>query len=57
MIVASPIAKQIDLSAWKVIIGGARLAKGLAVSAINLGIQVMTGYGMSEHCRSLVYPI
>ncbi len=50
MIVASPIAKQIDLSAWKVIIGGARLAKGLAVSAINLGIQVMTGYGMSETC-------
>ncbi len=50
MIVASPIAKQIDLSAWKVIIGGARLAKGLAVAAINLGIQVMTGYGMSETC-------
>lgn len=50
MIVTSPIAKQIDLSAWKVIIGGARLAKGIAVSAINLGIQVMTGYGMSETC-------
>ena len=50
MIVSSPIAKQIDLSSWKVIIGGARLAKGLAVAAINLGIQVMTGYGMSETC-------
>jgi fatty-acyl-CoA synthase len=50
MIVTSPIAKQIDLSAWKVVIGGARLAKGIAVSAINLGIQVMTGYGMSETC-------
>jgi fatty-acyl-CoA synthase len=50
MLVASPIAKQIDLSAWKVVIGGARLAKGLAVAAINLGIQVMTGYGMSETC-------
>jgi fatty-acyl-CoA synthase len=50
MIVASPIAKQIDLSSWKVVIGGARLAKGLAVAAINLGIQVMTGYGMSETC-------
>ena len=50
MIVVSPIAKQLDLSAWKVIIGGARLAKGIAVAAINLGISVMTGYGMSETC-------
>ena len=50
MLVTSPIAKQIDLSGWKVIIGGARLAKGLAVAAIDLGIQVMTGYGMSETC-------
>lgn len=50
MLVASPIAKQIDLSKWKVIIGGARLAKGLAVAAMDLGIQVMTGYGMSETC-------
>jgi fatty-acyl-CoA synthase len=50
MLVTSPIAKQIDLSAWKVVIGGARLAKGLAVAAIDLGIQVMTGYGMSETC-------
>ncbi|HUN54857.1 MAG TPA: fatty acid--CoA ligase [Smithella sp.] len=50
MLVTSPVAKTIDLSAWKVIIGGARLAKGLAVAAIDLGIQVMTGYGMSETC-------
>ena len=50
MIVTSPIARKIDLSAWKVIIGGARLAKGLAVAAIDLGISVMTGYGMSETC-------
>ncbi len=50
MLVTSPVAKKIDLSHWKVIIGGARLAKGLAVSAIDLGIQVMTGYGMSETC-------
>jgi len=48
MLVASPIAKKIDLSAWKVIIGGARLSKGLAMAGIELGIQIMTGYGMSE---------
>jgi fatty-acyl-CoA synthase len=50
MLVNSPISKKYDLSFWKVVIGGARLAKGLAQSAIDLGIQVMTGYGMSETC-------
>ena len=50
MLVASPVAKVIDLSAWKVIIGGARLSKGLAMAGIDLGIQIMTGYGMSETC-------
>ena len=50
MLVASPVAKKINLSAWKVIIGGARLSKGLAMAGIDLGIQIMTGYGMSETC-------
>jgi len=50
MLVASPIAKKIDLSAWKVVIGGARLSKGLAMAGMELGIQIMTGYGMSETC-------
>ena len=50
MLVNSPISKKFDLSFWKVVIGGARLAKGLAQAAIDLGIQVMTGYGMSETC-------
>jgi fatty-acyl-CoA synthase len=50
MLVNSPISKKFDLSHWKVIIGGARLAKGTAMAALDLGIQVMTGYGMSETC-------
>ena len=50
MLVNSPISKKYDLSFWKVVIGGARLAKGLAQAALDLGIQVMTGYGMSETC-------
>ena len=50
MLVSSPVAKTLDLTSWKVIIGGARLSKGLAMAAIDLGIQVMTGYGMSETC-------
>jgi len=50
MLVSSPVAKKIDISHWKVIIGGARLPKGLAKDAMDLGIKVMAGYGMSETC-------
>lgn len=50
MLVNSPTAKKVDLSFWKVVIGGARLPKGLAKSALDLGIQVIAGYGMSETC-------
>jgi len=50
MLVSSPIDKKVDLSFWKVVIGGARLPKGLAKAALDLGIQVMAGYGMSETC-------
>ncbi len=48
MLVSSPVAKQIDLSKWKVIIGGSALTKGLAKAALSLGINVSQGYGMSE---------
>lgn len=48
MITSAPQAQQFDLSRWKVIIGGARLTKGLAQQANQLGIKVYSGYGMSE---------
>ena len=48
MIVTAPAVKGLDLSQWKVIIGGARLPKGLALQARELGIKVYAGYGMSE---------
>ena len=48
MLVNSPVAKQVDLSNWKVIIGGSALTRGLAKAALNLGINVSQGYGMSE---------
>lgn len=50
MLVESPVVTKIDLTHWKVIIGGARLSKGLAKAALDLGIRVMAGYGMSETC-------
>lgn len=50
MLVSSPAALkyQEQLSRWKVIIGGSALTKGLATAALNMGIQVYQGYGMSE---------
>ncbi len=50
MLVASPAARGLDLSNWKVIIGGSAMPKGLAKAAQGLGITVYTGYGMSETC-------
>ncbi len=50
MLLTSPTIKDIDLSKWKVIIGGARLSKGLAKAAKDKGIEIYTGYGMSETC-------
>ena len=49
MITTAPEAKKFDLSNWKVVIGGARLPKGLAKSARDeLGIKLYSGYGLSE---------
>ncbi len=53
MIVGAPAVKQFDLSRWKVVIGGARLPKGLALETTKLGIKVYAGYGMSETCPVL----
>ncbi len=50
MLVNSPAAQQVDLSKWKVIIGGSALNKSLAKAALDLGIDVYSGYGMSETC-------
>jgi fatty-acyl-CoA synthase len=50
MLVSSPAVKKLDLSKWKVIIGGSRLPKGLAKATMDLGIQIFSGYGMSETC-------
>ncbi len=48
MLFTSPSINAVDLSGWKVVIGGARLPKGLAKTAMNLGIDIFAGYGMSE---------
>lgn len=53
MLVSSPSIQNIDLSGWKVIIGGSALSKGLCKQALEHGINVFTGYGMSETCPLL----
>ncbi len=48
MVVGAPGIEKYDLRGWKIIIGGARLTKGLAQQAAKLGIHLYAGYGMSE---------
>jgi fatty-acyl-CoA synthase len=48
MLLSDPMAEKIDLSQWKVIIGGSALSRALARRALDLGIDVFGGYGMSE---------
>ncbi len=43
----------INLSGWKMIIGGAILPQALAREALELGLDVYAGYGMSETCAAL----
>ncbi|MCK8491010.1 fatty acid--CoA ligase [Spirosoma sp. RP8] len=50
MLVSSPTAQKFrdQLSRWSVLIGGSALTKGLAKAAMDLGINITSGYGMSE---------
>jgi fatty-acyl-CoA synthase len=53
MVITAAAGKHLDLSHWKVVTGGARLTKGLAMAARELGIKVTGGYGLSESCPLL----
>lgn len=53
MLLAAPEADRVDLSNWKVIIGGAALSQGLAKNALEHGINVFSAYGLSETCPIL----
>lgn len=48
MLLNDPAAGGIDLSGWKVVIGGSAMSAGLARAALDRGIDVFGGYGMSE---------
>ncbi len=53
MLVNSPVIEKIDLSRWKVIIGGSALSKGLCTQAMKHNINIYSAYGMSETCPLL----
>jgi len=53
MMLSNPAVNNVDLSGWKVIIGGSALPKGLAKLAMDKGIDIFGGYGMSETCPIL----
>lgn len=48
MLLRTPGSEKVDLSRWKVLVGGATFPKPLAQLALSRGIDAVSGYGMSE---------
>ena len=53
MVLSHPLAKEIDFSGWKILIGGSAMPEAMASQAQKRGIDLFTGYGMSETCPIL----
>ncbi|MCZ6724547.1 MAG: fatty acid--CoA ligase [Gammaproteobacteria bacterium] len=53
MLLTAPEADAIDLSNWKVVIGGSAFPQGMAKAAAERGINAFTAYGLSETCPFL----
>ncbi len=53
LLMSHPLFNEIDLSNWKVLIGGAALPKAMCKAALAKGIDIYSGYGMSETCPVL----
>ena len=53
MLLKAPGSEQVDLSRWKVLVGGAAMPKALCQAALARGIDAFSGYGMSETCPVL----
>jgi len=53
MLLVHPLSKVIDLSRWRLIIGGSAMSQAQAKAALARGIDAFTGYGMSETCPIL----
>ena len=53
MVLSCEDAQRADFSKWKIVIGGGALPHGLARAALDRGIDIFVGYGMSETCPVL----
>ncbi len=53
MILEHPLAREVDLSGWRINVGGSALPRALARKALEIGIEVIGGYGLSETCPVL----
>ncbi|QQS55515.1 MAG: fatty acid--CoA ligase [Candidatus Competibacteraceae bacterium] len=53
MLLGSPKMDEVDLSRWKVTIGGSALPRALAKQALDRGVDVFGAYGLSETCPIL----
>jgi fatty-acyl-CoA synthase len=53
MLVTSPVIEKLDLSRWKVVIGGSALPLGLCKAGLKNKINIYSAYGMSETCPLL----
>lgn len=53
MLLSHPHSADVDFSGWKVVIGGSALPQAQALAAMQRGIDLFTGYGMSETCPVL----
>ncbi len=53
LLINHPSFEKIDLSRWKVLIGGAALPQSMCRRAMAQGIDIYSGYGMSETCPVL----
>ena len=53
MVLGCPGSAAVDFSGFKMIIGGSALPKGLCKAAMQRGMNIYAGYGMSETCPVL----
>ncbi len=53
MLLTAPGSRDVDLSKLKMVVGGSALPRSLARAALERGIDVFAGYGLSEACPFL----
>lgn len=53
LLLSAAQAGGMTLHGWKVVIGGSALPRGLAQAALDAGVDVYAGYGLSETCPIL----